>query len=115
MTTKKSFERTDARQASSESTRNSVIAEAPYVGVSWHQEFFDEEDKQIISYEFKVPPAQVSIGEFVEFAFLKDKGRVIDVRHYIRDNLTLGKTEDPHLRHFIQIKINTNSDSKESF
>jgi hypothetical protein len=70
----------------------------------------DEEGRAIHSFEFKIPPASISIGEFVKFAFSNNEGRVIDVRHYIRDNMRPGHVEGPHLMHFIEIKLDTNPD-----
>ena len=90
-----------------------MIQERSFVDVSWHQEFIDEEGNAIHNFEFKIPPAAIAVGEFVEFAFSNHKGRVTDVRHYIRDNMRPGHVERPHLRHFIRVKIDSNPDEED--
>ena len=92
----------------SEQTKITVIADSVYVDVSWHQEFVNEEGGAIHSFEFRIPPAPISVGEFVEFAFSNNAGRVIDVKHYITDTMRTGHVEKPQLRHYIRIVLNTN-------
>jgi hypothetical protein len=99
--------KTKSPEECSEQTKITVIAASPYVDVSWYQEFFDQEGGAIHSFEFKIPPAPISKGEFVQFAFSNDSGRVIDVRHYIRDTMRPGCSEKPQLKHFIRIVLDT--------
>ena len=110
MSAKKTAKKITTKKVPAKKPETVVIAESPYVDVSWHQEFVDEEDGAIHSFEFKIPPASISIGDFVEFAFSNFKGRVIEVRHHIRDNMRPFHVEKPHLHHHIRIIINTNND-----
>lgn len=95
-----------------EKTESNVIAELPYVDVSWHQEFVDQEGGAIHSFEFKIPPAAISKGEFVELGISKKKGRVIDVKHRIWDNIEQGYGGRAHLRHSIRIVLDTRSEDE---
>jgi len=113
MNTKKASNKVANRKVPAKKPDTVVIQEEPFVDVSWHQEFIDEEGNAIHSFEFKIPPAAIAVGEFVEFAFSNHKGRVIDVSHYFRDNMRPFQTERPHLRHFIRIKIDTNPDEED--
>ena len=99
-----------ASSSHAEKTKSNVIAESPYVDVSWHQEFVDEEGGAIHSFEFRIPPAAILKGEFVEFAFSNSKGRVIEVKHRIWDNIAQGYGGRAHLRHSIRIVLDTRSD-----
>ena len=87
-----------------------MIKDSTYVAVSWHQEFIDEQGGAIHCYEFKIPPATIAVGDFVKFSFSKNDGRVTSVSHYFTDNLGSENVKTPHLRHFIQITIDTNAE-----
>lgn len=84
-----------------------------YEDVTWYQQFFNEEGAQLHGFEFKIPPAAISIGDEVTFAFSNNKGKVTKVVHYFKDNLSPGDTGKPHLRHFIFVTVDTRDDDEE--
>ena len=79
-----------------------VTSEPSYKHTQWTQEFLDQDGKLLISHDFLSPPAQISVGEYVEFSFCIYKGRVLKITHYFREII-----ESDLLRHVISIHLDT--------
>ena len=78
------------------------MSDPTYKRVSWTQQFFDEDDRELVSHDFDSPPAHIAVNDYVQFSFCNSKGRVVKVSHFFRELL-----ESDHLRHIILITLDT--------
>lgn len=108
MSTKKLAKRAPNRKVFQRWPETVVNQESPFVDDSRNQEFLAEEGTAIHNFELKTRCAAIAFGEFVEFPFSNENGRVINVRNYIGHSIRSGNVEDPHLRHFIRVQIDIN-------